>query len=364
MSELKQSIHFCTTHDGVRIAYAIMGKGPPLVWGPHFLCHLEFDLKSPLWQPWLRELTRHNTLIRYDPRGSGLSDHEVEELSLDGYVADLEAVVDSAGLDRFALLGTSQGAAISIAYVTRHPERVGQLAIFGGWARGFRNRNPSPEQLRAAGAMLELVELGWGSENPAYRQMFTTLFLPDATAEEAAWFNEQERTCTTPVMAARIMKSFGGIDVESVAGQVRCPTLVMHLRNDLRVPFEEGRRIAGLIPGARFLPLEGRNHVMLESFPEFTQMFSELHAFLQATGGAASDAAAFPELTAREREIVELLAHGLDNSQIAARLGLSEKTVRNNITPILAKLEAESRPQAIVRAREAGFAAAPLRKAH
>ena len=348
----------------MRIAYAVMGHGPPLVWGPHFLCHLEFDLKSPLWRPWLAELTRHNTLIRYDARGCGLSDHEVEDLSLDGHVADLEAVVDSAKLDRFALLGTSQGAAMAIAYATRHAERVGQLAIFGGWARGFRNRNPSPEQLRAASAMLELVDLGWGSENPAYRQMFTFLFLPDATAEEAAWFNEQERTCTTPAIAARVMKSLGGIDVESIAAEVRCPTLVTHLRNDQRVPFEEGRRIAGLIPGARFVPLEGRNHVMLQRFPEFTQMFTELHAFLQSAGGATPGASAFPELTGREREIVELLAHGLDNSQIAARLGLSEKTVRNNITPILVKLEVESRPQAIVRAREAGFAAAPLRKAH
>jgi pimeloyl-ACP methyl ester carboxylesterase/DNA-binding CsgD family transcriptional regulator len=362
MSDLRQDISFCKTRDGVRIAYAVMGKGPPLVWGPHYICHLEFDLKSPVWRPWLAELTRHNTLIRYDQRGCGLSDRDVADPSLETNLIDLETVVDAAKLDRFALFGISQGAAASIAYAARHPERVTQLAIYGGWARGLMKRDSTPEQMRAARAMLDLVELGWGSEYPVYRQMYTSLFIPDATAEQAAWFNEQERTCTTPEMAARIIASFGPIDVTSVAAEVRCPTLVMHLRDDQRVPFEEGRLIAGLIPGARFVPLDGRNHVMLQTFPEFTQMFAELHAFLQATGGAAPGPAAFPELTSREREIVELLAHGLDNSQIAARLGLSEKTVRNNITPILLKLEAESRPQAIVRAREAGFAAAPLPK--
>lgn len=364
MSEMKQDIRFCTTRDDVRIAYAVMGKGPPLVWGPHYLSHLEFDLRSPVWRPWLVELTRHNTLIRYDQRGCGLSDRDVGELSFETYMIDLEAVVDSAKLDQIVLFGASQGAASSIAYATSHPERVSHLVIYGGFARGPMKRNLSSEQLREARAMIELAEIGWGRENPVYRQMFTSIFVPDATAEEAAWFNEQERTCTTPAMAARIMATYGSFDVTPLAPQVRCPTLVMHLRNDQRIPFEEGRLIAGLVPGARFVPLEGRNHVLLPSFPEFTQVFAEMHAFLRSTGGAASGAAAFPELTGREREIVELLAHGLDNSQIAARLGLSEKTVRNNITPILDKLAVESRPQAIVRAREAGFAAIPLPKAH
>jgi pimeloyl-ACP methyl ester carboxylesterase/DNA-binding CsgD family transcriptional regulator len=363
MPELKQDIRFCTTRDGVRIAYAVMGKGPPLVWGPHHLTHLEFDLRSPVWRPWLTELSRHNTLIRYDQRGCGLSDRDVSDLSLETYLIDLETVVDSAGLGRFVLCGLSQGAASSIAYAAHHPERVSHLVIYGGWARGLMERDPSPEQVREARAMLDLVEVGWGSENPVYRQMFTSLFVPDATAEQAAWFNEQERTCTTPQMAARILKCYGSFDVTPLAPQINCPTLVMHLRDDQRVPFEEGRLIAGLIPGARFVPLAGRNHVVLEGIPEFSQMFGELHAFLQSAGGATPSPTAFPELTAREREIVELLAHGLDNSQIAARLGLSEKTVRNNITPILVKLAAESRPQAIVRAREAGFAAAPLPRA-
>jgi pimeloyl-ACP methyl ester carboxylesterase/DNA-binding CsgD family transcriptional regulator len=269
-------------------------------------------------------------------------------------------VADAAGLDRFALFGASQGAAAAIAYAVRHPERVTRLVICGGYARGPMRRNPTPEQQRAARAALELVELGWGLENPAYRQMFTSLFIPDATPEQAAWFNEQERTCTTPATAARLIASFGPIDVTDLAPKVRCPTLVLHVRNDGRVPFEEGRIVAGLIPGARFVPIEGRNHVLLEGEPAFAQVFSALNEFLLPEAKEVRGKAAFPDLTAREREILELVAHGLDNSRIGARLDLSEKTVRNHITRIFDKLGVPTRAQAIVRAREAGFAAAPL----
>lgn len=360
MHELKQTIRFCTSIDGARIAYATMGKGPPLVWGPHFLTHLEFDLRSPVWRPWLVELSRHNTFIRYDGRGCGLSDRDVADFSFDTSVADLTAVVDAARLDRFALFGTSQGSAAAIAYAAQHPERVTQLAIYGGYARGPMKRNPTPEQVRAARAALELVELGWGLENPAYRQMFTSIFIPDATPAQAAWFNEQERTCATPATAARLIASFGPIDVTDLAPKAQCPTLVLHVRSDSRVPFDEGRMVASLIPGARFVPLEGRNHVLLEGEPAFTQMFSALHDFLHAGADRAGAGSAFRELTSREREILELIAHGLDNDAIAARLGLSEKTVRNNITRIFDKLGVPTRAQAIVCAREAGFAATPL----
>lgn len=364
MANLLQDIRFCTSSDGTRIAYAVMGRGPPLVWGPHFLTHLEFDVRSPVWRPWLTELSRYNTFVRYDIRGCGLSDREVSDLSLEANMADLEAVVDAAGLERFAMFGASQASAMGIDYASRHPERVSHLVLYGGYMRGLLKRNPSPDRLRESRALLELVEVGWGNDNPVYRQMVTSSFIPDATPEQAAWFNEQERTCTTPAMAARIIAEWGVIDVLDRAPLVRCPTLVMHLRGDTRVPFEEGRLIAKLIPGARFVPLEGRNHVVLEGSPGFAQVFAELHNFLQATGGALPGAAAaFPSLTEREREIVELLAHGLDNFQIAARLGVSEKTVRNNITPILDKLGAETRAQAIVKARESGFAAAPLSRA-
>jgi pimeloyl-ACP methyl ester carboxylesterase len=359
MSELKQIIRFCTSSDGTRIAYATMGNGPPLVWGPHFLTHLEFDLRSPVWRPWLVELSRHNTLIRYDGRGCGLSDRDATDFTFESSIADLAAVADAARLDRFALFGASQGSAAAIAYAAQHPERVARLVIYGGYARGPMRRNPTPEQQRAARAALELVELGWGLENPAYRQMFTSLFIPDATPEQAAWFNEQERTCTTPATAARLIASFGPIDVTDLAPKVRCPTLVLHVRNDARVPFEEGRIVAGLIPGAHFVPIEGRNHVLLEGEPAFAQVFSALNEFVRSGARAAQSATAFPDLTAREREILELLALGLDNMQIGARLDLSEKTVRNNVSRIFDKIAVENRSQAIVRARDAGFGQGP-----
>jgi len=364
MAALSQEIRFCTARDGVRIAYATMGKGPPLFWGPHYLSHLEFDLKSPVWLPWLEGLTRHNTLIRYDQRGCGLSERGVTEFDLETYVTDVEAVADAAGLERFTFFGMSQGAAAGILYAARHPERVTHFVVYGGWARGFDHRNPTPEQRRAMRAMVDLVEVGWGSSNPMYRQLFTSLFIPDATPEQAAWFNEQERTCTTPDTAARIINSYAPINVVEWAPRVRCPTLVLHLRDDQRVPFEEGRLIAQLIPGAKLIPLEGRNHVILPGDAALGKVLAEMHAFARASGGAAEDNDAFPGLTQRERQVLELLAHGLDNSQIAARLDLSEKTVRNNITPILDKLQVETRAQAIVRAREAGFAASPLPRAH
>ena len=360
MSELRQTIRFCKSSDGARIAYATMGKGPPLVRAAHFLTHLEFELRTPVWRPWLVEYSRDHTLVRYDQRGCGLSDREIAELSLDAMVADLEAVVDAAGLERFPLFGASQGGAIAIAYAARHPERVSRLIIHGGYARGVLKRDQTPEQVAEAKVLVDLVRLGWGRENPAYRQVFTSLMIPDSTPEEAASFNELERTSTSPELAARLVASFGPIDVTSVAPLVRCPTLVLHVRNDARVPFEEGRLIAGLVPGARFVPLEGRNHVLLEREPAFRQLFAELHAFLAPDEAPRRRDAAFPDLTPREREILELVAHGLDNEAIGARLELSEKTVRNNITHIFDKLGVATRAQAIVRAREAGFAAASL----
>ena len=360
MHELKQTIRFCQSGDGVRIAYATLGKGPPLVRAAHFLTHLEFELRTPVWRPWLVEYTRDRTLVRYDQRGCGLSDREVESLTLDAMVADLEAVVDAAGLDRFPLFGASQGGAVAIAYATRHPDRVSRLVIHGGYARGLLMRHPTPDQIKEAQMMVELIRLGWGRENPAYRQVFTSLMIPDSTPGEAASFNELERTSTSPEMSARLVAAFGPIDVTSLAPRVRCPTLVLHVRNDARVPFEEGRLIASLVPGARFVPLEGRNHVLLEREPAFKQLFAELRAFLAAGEAPERRSAAFPDLTPREREILELVAHGLDNDAIAARLGLSEKTVRNNITRIFDKLGVATRAQAIVRARDAGFAAAPL----
>lgn len=350
---MKQQIRFCTTPDGVRIAFATTGQGPPLVKVSNWLSHLEFDWGSPVWRHWLSELSRDHTLVRYDERGCGLSDWDAPDLSFEAWVRDLETVVDVLGLESFPLLGISQGASIAIAYAARHPGRVSRLILHGGYARGWLKRRATPQQRKEAEMMIELAELGWGKENPAFRQFFTTQFVPDGSPEQHRWFNELQRISTSPQNAAQFIRVFNEIDVTALAPRVTCPTLVLHPDGDVRVPFEEGRLVASLIEGARFVPLESRNHILLEHEPAWRRWLDEVRSFLPAA--APASAAAFPSLTPRETELVELLAQGLDNAQIAARLALSEKTVRNHITSVFAKLEVENRSQAIVRAREAGF---------
>ncbi|HZM43400.1 MAG TPA: alpha/beta fold hydrolase [Burkholderiales bacterium] len=350
---MKQQIRFCTTRDGTRIAYATTGEGPPFVKVSNWMSHLEFDWDSPVWRHWLTELSRSHSLLRYDERGCGLSDWEPRELSFEAWVSDLETVVDAVGLERFPLLGISQGAPIAVAYALRHPERVSHLILHGGYARGRLKRDLGPQQVKEAETMRELAGLGWGKENPAFRQFFTTQFIPDGTPEQHRWFNELERVSVSPVNAVRFMTIFDQIDVTALAPAVTSPTLVMHPTGDARVPFEEGRLLATLIPGARFVPLESRNHLLLAHEPAWQRWLDEMRAFLPAP--AAASRKAFPSLTPREIELVDLIAQGLDNAQIAARLTLSEKTVRNHITSIFAKLEVENRSQAIVLARDAGF---------
>ena len=355
MNVLKQSIRFCTSPDGVRTAWATLGRGPPLVRVSHFLTHLEYDLESPVWRPWLARLSRRRTLVRYDGRGCGLSDRTDSEVSLEAWIGELEAVVEASGLDRFPLFGCSQGAAVAVAYAARHPGRVSSMVLLGGYARGAMRRDPTPEQEREAKLLIDLVEVGWGRDNPAFRQVFTSMYIPEGSPEQVHWFNELERRSASPAQAARTIAAFGTIDVTDLAAQVACPVLVMHARGDARVPFEEGRRLAGSIPGARFLPLDSRNHVLLEREPAFAQCFDEIDAFLDANDPAPRRAAPFPTLTEGERKLVDLLARGLDNLQIAAHLGIAEKTVRNKVSVVFDKLDVATRAQAIVRAREAGF---------
>jgi pimeloyl-ACP methyl ester carboxylesterase/DNA-binding CsgD family transcriptional regulator len=348
----RQEIRFCTARDGVRLAYATTGRGAPLVKASNWLSHLEFDADNKVWGHLMEELSRRHTLLRYDQRGCGLSDWNVPRISFDDWVDDLERVVDAAGLDRFPLLGISQGAPIAVAYAVRHPQRVSQLILHGGYARGRLKRNPTPAQRDEAVTMTKLAELGWGQENPAFRQFFTTQFIPGGSREQHDWFNELQRVSTSPSNAARMMEVFNDIDIVAMLREVSCPTLILHAAGDVRVPFDEGRLIASQIPDARFVPLESANHLLLENEPAWQRWVQEARDFLPElpSGGAA-----FEGLTPRERQLVDLIAQGRDNMQIAAFFGLSEKTVRNHITSIYAKLEVENRGQMIVMAREAGF---------
>jgi pimeloyl-ACP methyl ester carboxylesterase/DNA-binding CsgD family transcriptional regulator len=358
---MQQQIRFCKTADGVRLAYASVGAGKPFVKAANWLSHIEYDWRTPVWRPLFERLARHRRFVRYDARGCGLSDWDVPEYSVDVWVRDLEAVVDAAGLERFALFGISQGGAIAMTYAVRHPERVSRLVLLGAYARGYMKRNPTPAQVEERRVLTDLMRIGWGRETAAFRQVFTSLFIPDGSPEQLRWYDDLQRESTSPENAARIVTAFDAIDVRDVAPLVNIPTLVLHARGDMRIPFEEGRQLAALIPDARFVPLESRNHLLLEAEPAFEVFMNEVRAFLDAHEDSSDTrpASPFPELTSREAEVLGLVARGLDNGRIAERLRISDKTVRNHVTTIFWKLGATTRAQAIVRARDAGLGVDP-----
>jgi len=358
---MQQQIRFCKTADGVRIAYATVGAGQPLVKAANWLSHIEYDWRTPVWRPLFERLARNRRLVRYDARGCGLSDWDVDEFSLEVWVRDLEAVVDAAGLKRFSLLGISQGGPIAITYAVRHPERVSRLVLLGAYARGYMKRDPTPAQIEEWRILTDLMRIGWGRETAAFRQVFTSMFVPDGSPEQLRWFDDLQRQSTSPENAVRIMTTFGTLDVRDVTPTVSVPTLVLHARGDMRVPFEEGRQLGALIPDARFVPLDTRNHLLLEGEPAFGQFMAEVDAFLDADadGNTSPVRTPFPELTDREAEVLNLIARGLGNGTIAERLRISDKTVRNHVTNIFWKLGATTRAEAIVRARDAGLGVEP-----
>jgi pimeloyl-ACP methyl ester carboxylesterase/DNA-binding CsgD family transcriptional regulator len=351
-------VRFCTTRDGVNIAYATRGSGPPLVKTPNWLNHVELDVTSVVWRSWIERLERDYRLVRYDARGCGLSDRSPPEMSFATNHLDLEAVVDTAGLQQFVLYGASQGAAVAIDYAARHPERVSHLVLCGAYMQGAWKRPAAPEVRDEAAALLKLVEIGWGRENSAFRQVFANQFIPDATREQLQGFDEIQRKTVSPEGAARLLRTFYDIDVVDAARRVRCPTLVLHATHDARIPFEEGRRTASTIPGAAFVSLDSRSHVLLENDPAWDSYFHALERFLPRSGrgeGGRADRGAFGELTPAELRVLELVAAGISNPHIAQRLGTAEKTVRNHMNHIFSKLGARDRSQVIVLAREAGF---------
>ena len=257
---MEQQIRFCTTPDGVRLAYGVRGRGPPIVRVATWLTHLDFDLESPVWRHWVSEFADDHLLVRYDERGCGLSDREVGDLSVETWVADLETVIDSVGLDRFILLGVSQAAAIAVVYAVRHPERVTHLVLYGGYLRGRQLRGV--EAQREERALISVIEAGWADPDPTFRHLFSMLFLPHGTEEQMAWYDMMQRQSTSASTAARLFEARGRVDVVELAPRVTARTLVAHARGDRGVPVEEGRLLGALIPGARLVLLEiGRAHV-------------------------------------------------------------------------------------------------------
>lgn len=277
----KQQIHYCYSADGARIAYATLGTGPLLIKAGNPLTHLEYDQHSPVWRHWWQGLARQHTLVRYDERGCGLSDWQVNDFSMTAWVHDLEAVANQFGLERFALLGVSQGASVAIAYAVRHPERVSHLILYGGYARGRFHRNLAPEHQEEARTLINLIRYGWGKEHPAFRQVFTTLLIPEGTPEQINWFNDLARITASPENAAAMETAFYQINVTDYAPQVVTPTLVLHAKEDAMCSFEEGRLMASLIPGARFVSLQSKNHILLEHEPAWLHFLDEVQQFLQ-----------------------------------------------------------------------------------
>jgi pimeloyl-ACP methyl ester carboxylesterase/DNA-binding CsgD family transcriptional regulator len=293
--------------------------------------------------------------VRYDERGCGMTDWNLGDLSLDRWVEDLETVVDAAGLaEPVTLLGISQGAAICVAYAVRHPARVSRLILYGGYARGWRHRG-DPEGAREYNAIIELVRTSWGKENPAFRQIFTSRFIPGGTDEQLEWWNELCRKTTTPANAADLMSARSDVLAADLLPLVKAPTLVIHARDDQVCPVTEGRFLAAGIPGAQFVELDSRNHVLLENEPAWERFKEVVLEFAGLEGGPDDESRAFAALSPRERDILAAIAEGLSNAEIGERLAISGKTVRNHVSNVFDKIGVWTRAQAIVFARDRGF---------
>ncbi len=352
---MQQSIRYLKTSDGIELAWATMGKGPSLIKAANWLTHLQYDLESPVWLHWIKFFAQHFHFVRYDERGCGMTQWQVPDVSLPRWIDDLEAVAAAAIPDQpMTLLGVSQGAATCIGYAVRHPERVSHLILYGGYATGWARRGDE-EGLRRYRAIVDLIKLGWGSDNAAFRQVFTSRFAPGASAEQIDWFNDLCRRTTTPAIATHLMLARSEVDVVDLLSQVRVPTLVLHASDDEVTPISASRELAAAIPNAEFVQLESRNHVLLEHEPAWAR-FKE--TVLEFTGRGTSlnkSVAAFAALSDRERVLLGGLVSGLSNAEIAASMAISDKTVRNMLTRVFEKLRVRSRTQAIVLARDQGF---------
>ena len=353
-AKFRQHVRYVSGKDGTRLAWAESGTGPVLVKASNWLTHLEYEWNSPVWRHWLQFFSGNFRFIRYDERGCGMSEWPgAAGLGLEQWVGDLEAVIEAARPpEQVTLFGVSQGGAACVLYAIRHPERVARMILYGAFARGALVRG-TPASQRTYHAIIDLARTQWGSDNPSFRQVFTSRFIPGGTNEQLQWFNDLCLKCTTAEIAGHLIEARAQMDISSLLAQVRTPTLVLHGRGDVVVEIDEGRYLASHIPGAEFVELDSRNHVLLEHEPAWERFQEAVLAF--TGGGPATGPSVFAALSARERQILALIAEGLGNTDIAERLQISEKTVRNHASNVFDKLGVWSRAQAIVFARDHGF---------
>jgi pimeloyl-ACP methyl ester carboxylesterase/DNA-binding CsgD family transcriptional regulator len=353
-AKLRQHVRYATASDGARLAWAESGSGAlTIVKAANWLSHLEYEWDSPVWKHWIQFFSSQGRFIRYDERGCGMSEWQPAQLSTALWTSDLESVVDAAQpRDQFVLIGISQGAATCIEYAVRHPDRVAKMILYGGYARGGLLRGNDRTKL-AFQAMVDLARAAWAQDNPAFRQVFTSRFIPGGSAEQLRWFNDLCVKSTAGEVVAELLQARGTVDIQPLLSRVRTPTLVLHASNDEVIPIAEGRLVASAIDGAEFVELDSRNHILLEHEPAWQRFREAVAAFLQ-TGDTGRDSV-FAALSARERQVLALMTDGLGNTEIAERLQISEKTVRNHASNVFDKLGVWSRAQAIVFARDHGF---------
>ncbi len=331
----QQEVRFCRAPDGVRIAYARHGTGPPLVIATCWLSHLQYDWESPVWRHFLADLGQIATVIRYDERGHGLSDWDVDDYGLEARVGDLEAVVDHAGLDTFALMAMSQGGPPSIAYAARHPERISRLLFYGSYAAALRN--PTPEDIELDETFEKLIKVGWARPDHAFRRVFTSMMIPGATEEQMRWLDELQRVSTSAKNALNARRKRKRADTVDLLAHIDKPTLVLHSRHDHMNDFEDSRFLASAIDGARLVVLESANHIVLGDEPAWSVFLHEVAAFLEPDRQPATRSD-LTMLSPRELEVLRLAAEGHDNDGIAKALTLSVRTVERHLSNIYAKL--------------------------
>ena len=337
----QQQLGFCRSADGTRIAWAKSGSGPPLIVTTCWLSHLQFDWESPVWRHFLRDIGEFATIVRYDERGHGLSDPGVTDHSLEARVADFEAVVEAAGYERFAVMGMAQGGPVAIEYAARHPERVTQLLFYNSYA--VAQPDQSPEAIAMSDAFEQMIKVGWARPESEFRRVFTSMMIPDATEEQMRWLDELQRVSVTAETAVLARRQRNQSDVQETAATLTVPTVVLHSRGDRMNDFEEGVRLASLIPGARLVPLESNNHIVLADEPAWRSIVEECASVLVDERPIQLDGADVSSLSARELDVLRLVAEGLDNDEVARRLTLSTRTVERHLQNVYTKLGVQGR---------------------